>query len=266
MEAICSLKSLKRLEINATPAGEWRPEQLLELPHSLQSLTLLLPQREVVAYSLPEWLRRVASDPSVSGLKTLAIICFQSSVVRSTNLRDIAQSLASVTSLTLHGCNKLSDDDLLFTIKRCGNLQHLSLENVSISSNFYTAAAPHVPQLQSLRTNHPGRKAQNQAEYYAGLTTLVQACSKFEAFTHYLSGDTERGLHPQVPSSFIDAFLDSCASRLKKFEINGLSMSIESIRSVCMRASAIQQLVVPISAEELVRILDISPQERMDLT
>lgn len=246
------MPNLGRLEINATSAGEWRPEQLLNLPRTLKSLTLLLPQREIISYTLPEWLRAVGQDASATGLSNLAIICFQSSVVNSTNLRDVAQSLRSVTSLTLHGCNKVSDDDLLYTIKHCGKLKHLSLENVSISSTFYATATPHLRHLQSLRTSHPGRKARNQAEYYESLGVLVQACPAFASFTHYLSGDTERGLHPQVPDSFIDILLDSRASKLEKFEINGLSLTTEKIRDICFRARDMRQLVIPISVEDLV--------------
>lgn len=252
LDAICSLKELKRLEINATTAGEWRPEQLLRLPRSLESLTLLLPQREVISYALPQWLQNVKSDPAVPGLANLAVICFQSTVVNSTNLRELSSFLGSVTSFTLHGCNKLSDDDLLFAIKHCGTIRHLSFENVSISPDFYAAAAPFLPELESLRTSHPGRKTASQAKYYESLGILVQSCRRFNSFTHYLSGDTERGIHSQVPTSFIDVLLNSCNANLRKFGINGLSLSTDSIRSICFRARRLEQLVVPIGIDDLV--------------
>lgn len=186
------------------------------------------------------------------GLSNLALICFQSSVVNSTNLRDIAKSLGSITSLTLHGCNKLSDEDFLFAIKHCGELKHLSLENVSISSSFYADAAPYLPKLESLRTSHPGRKSPHQQQYYESLGTLVQACPAFTSFTHYLSGDTERGMHPLVPDSFVKILLDSCCNRLKKFEINGLSLSLDAIRDICFRARGLKQLVIPIGNDDTV--------------
>lgn len=252
LDAICSLKQLERLEINATTAGEWKPEQLLRLPRSLQSLTLLLPQREVVSYALPQLLESMYNDASCPGLSNLALVCFQSSVVNSTNLKDIARSLSSITSFTLHGCNKLSDEDLLSVIKHCGRLTHLSLENVSVSSSFFRDAAPHLSKLESLRTSHPGRKSPHQQQYYESLGTLVQACPAFKSFTHYLSGDAERGMHPVVPPTFIKIMLDSCGDSLRKFEINGLSLFFESIRDICFRARGLHQLVVPIGADDFV--------------
>jgi hypothetical protein len=225
---------------------------LLLLPHSLKSLTLLLPQREVISYALPQWLETQASQPNNLNLSSLAIICFQSSVVNSTNLRDVSKFLGSITSFTLHGCNKLSDNDLLSAIKRCGKLKHLSLENVSVSPSFYASAALLLPHLESLRANHPGRKSQRQDEYYESLGILIQACPNFKSFTHYLSGDTERGVHPSVPYTFINVLLDSCGGRLKRLEINGLSLSTGSIRDICFRARNLEQLVIPVGLDELV--------------
>lgn len=218
---------------------------------------LLLPQREIISYILPKWLESRASDPAAAGFSNLSIICFQSSVVNSTNLRDFARSLGTVTSLTLHGCNKLADDDLIFCVKNCGTLKHLSLENVSISPDFYATAAPHLSHLQSLRTSHPGRKTARQAEYYESLGILVQSCPSFHAFTHYLSGDTERGIYPQVPDSFLNRLLDSCGSRLTKFEINGLSLSSDSVRTISFKARNLEQLVIPIALEDVVSMLHL---------
>jgi hypothetical protein len=259
LDAICDLPKLERLEINATPAGEWRAEQLLRLPITLKTLTLLLPEREIISYTLPEWLKSLARHSSDStGLSTLSLVCFQSTVVNPTNFRDIAVYLPRLTSLTLHGCSKLSDDDILFAIKHCGKISHLSLETVGISADFYTLASPYLPHLTSLRTSHPGRKSLRQQAYYDGLTTLVQACPNFQSFTHYLSGDSERGMHPQVPTLFIERLIECCGTRLRKFEINGLSLSQSAIKSVCFGTSCLEDLVIPVSAEDIVSMNSLS--------
>lgn len=250
MDAICALPSLEKLELNATPAGGWSAAQILNLPRSVKSLSLLLPDREVISNTLPRWL--ASEDPSPIALASLSIICLDSPVLNGHSLQAISQGLSSLTSLTLIGCNKLRDEDVLQAIKRCGQLRHLAIEAVPISSGFYEHAAPFLPYLESLRTSHPGRRDPHINEYYAGLAHLVESCSQFKSFTHYLSGDTARGYHPQVSPKFINALVQHAGERMVRFEISGLSMALESVQDICLRCRNIEQLVVPVSLADMV--------------
>lgn len=273
-EAICALDQLERLELNAAPAGGWRAEQIAHLPLSLCGLTLLLPDREVAAYHLPRWLAKrhdirsrqmqqaqhdtailASASRSLKPLKQLSIICMESPVINSTTLAEIARpGLAGLTSFTLHGCIRLSDTDVLDLLKGTSHLQHLALEAVSVSPSFYSAAAPLLsPSLQSLRTSHPGRKSQATDTYYRGLMDLVTACAgTLSSFTHYLSGDTERGRHPEVPHTFLSHLVQSCRETLVKLEISGLSMQAISVRDICLTAKKLEHLVLPIDMRDLV--------------
>jgi hypothetical protein len=271
-EAICQLGQLERLELNATPAGGWKAEQILQLPRSLQVLTLLLPDREVVSYYLPQWLRKrheraincASEDARQDRLKTplrqLSIVCLESPVVNTTTLADLAQAgVSGLTSFTLHGCTRLSDGDVLNFLKSAPHIRHLALEAVSVSPTFYISAAPLLPNLESLRTSHPGRKSQRTDDYYQGLSELVAACERtFTSFTHYLSGDTERGRHPEVPHWFLTHLVQSCRATLTKIEISGLSLQAISVRDICMTAKELQQLVLPVDARDLVSSLPLS--------
>lgn len=256
MDAICALSQLERLELNAAPAGGWKAAQLLHLPRSLHSLSLLLPDREVVAYILPEWLQAVSlsSDPKLS---TLSIMCYNSPVVNTTNLKDISSYLRNITSLTLGGCTRLTDGDVLHAVKSCSpHLRHLALEGISsLTRDFYTQAAPFLQSLESLRTSHPERRIKDTSEYYDGLSVLVNSCPRFNSFTQYLSGDTERGLHPEVNVGFIKALVKSAGRRLVRFEVSGLSMASESIAELCVGAKGLEQLVLPVGMADLVRFL-----------
>lgn len=269
-EAICQLDKLERLELNATPAGGWRADQVVRLPLSLQSLTLLLPDREVVAYHLPRWLAKrherkqaIADDRSSSHvdapLRQLSIICMESPIVNTTTLAEIGRpGLAGLTSFTLHGCIRLSDVDVLDFLKRTPQLRHLALEAVSISPGFYSEAAPYLSRLESLRTSHPGRKSQATDAYYAGLLALVTAAQgTLRSFTHYLSGDTERGRHPEVPHAFLAHLVQSCKETLVKLEISGLSMQPISVRDICLTAKKLEHLVLPVDMRDLVRGLPL---------
>ena len=253
LDAICALEQLEALEFNASPAGDWRPEQLLSLPPRLKSLSLVLPDREVISTALPQWLCTL--DPQARTLQSLSIICRTSPVLNSTTLHTITNAgLSSLTSFTLLGCKKLNDDDVLHALKGCGNLKHLALEAISISSTFYLHLAGTLPHLESLRTSHPGRRDIHINAYYQGLTLLVESCPKFKSFTHYLSGNTERGFHPPVCADFVSALVKSCGSRLERFEISGLSLGLESIRDLCMGARDIEQLVLPVLTTDIVSL------------
>lgn len=251
MDAICALPRLEKLELNATPAGGWSATQILNLPRTIKSLSLLLPDREVISNTLPRWL--ASGEPTPIALASLSIICLDSPVINGHSLHAISLGMSSLTSLTLIGCNKLRDDDILQAIKRCGELRHLAIEAVPISSGFYEHAASYLPYLESLRTSHPGRRDSHIAEYYSGLSHLVETCPRFNSFTHYLSGDTARGYHPQVSPRFINALVQHAGQRLVRFEISGLSMALESVQNICMRCRNIEQLVVPVSLADMVR-------------
>jgi len=250
MDAICALPDLEKLELNASPAGGWSASQILNLPRSLKSLSLLLPDREVISNTLPRWL--TSEEPSRIALASMSIICLDSPVVNGHSLQAISLGMTSLTSLTLIGCNKLRDEDILQAIKRCGRLRHLAIEAVAISSGFYEHAAPFLPYLESLRTSHPGRRDPHIDEYYAGLVHLVEVCPRFKSFTHYLSGDTARGYHPQVSPKFINALVQHAGERMVRFEISGLSMALESVQDICLRCRNIEQLVVPVSLADMV--------------
>ena len=167
-------------------------------------------------------------------------------MLNSTTLKDISIGLSRLTSLTLHGCPKLRDADILHAIKACGPLEHLSLEAMTVSSTFWSEATPLLPHLKRLRTSHPGRRAIRLDQYYGGLTLLVQSCPHFESFTHYLTGDAERGLHPSVDASFISALVHSAGRRLLRFEVSGLCVSFESAQELFLGARNLEQLVIPI--------------------
>lgn len=250
LDAICQLPQLEKLELNATPAGGWAAEQLLSLPSTIKSLSLLLPNRDVISYSLPGWLE-ARRQGSVPGLRNLSIICLESPVVNHTTLAELSPHFSSLTSLTLSGCTRVGDDDVLLALRSCKQLKHLALEAVSISVDFYSKAAPLVPDLLSLRTRHPGRRHPKQATYYEGLSQLVAACPRFQSFTHYLSGDTERGWHPEVAPDFVQRLVNTCGDRLIRFEVSGLSMSLESVREICFGARKLRQLVVPVPDSDL---------------
>ena len=252
LDAICQLPQLEKLELNATPAGGWRAEQLLSLPITIKSLSLLLPNRDVISYSLPDWLQ-AQSRGATSGLRSLSIICLESPIVNHTTLAELSPYFSSLTSLTLSGCTRVGDDDVLLALRSCKQLKHLALEAVSISVDFYGKAAPLIPNLLSLRTRHPGRRHPKQATYYTGLSQLVAACPPFQSFTHYLSGDTERGWHPEVAPDFVQTLVKTCGDRLIRFEVSGLSMSLESVREICFGARKLRQLVVPVPDSDLVR-------------
>lgn len=236
--------------MNGDAGGDWRSGQLIGLPSTLRSLTLLLPDRDVVHYALPRWLRQ-HSFPEL--LSSLSIVCLNSPIVNPLALSEMRPGLGALTSLTLHGCTKLSDSDVIATIQSCGHLTHLALEAVSISVHFYRLAAPYLPHLKSLRTSHPGRKNSQAGIYYDSLSFLVGTCPHFESFTHYLSGDTERGLHPTVSPEFVQHLVHHRGDRLVRFEVSGLSMTFDNVRDLCYGTPRISQLVIPVASQDLVR-------------
>lgn len=247
---VAELPSLEYLEINGSHGSEWDPAHLLRLPQTLRSLVILLPERDIVSDILPEWLATLT--PNVSALSKLSLISFQSSVLNSTTIWEIGKSLGSITNLTIHGCTKMTDAAMLFALKNCGQLEHLSLESAGISDTFFADAVPYLRHLKSLRTNHPGRRWGKGDGHYQSLTKLVKNCPHLCSFTHYLSGDAERGLHPPVSSSFLTALLDTCGQRLARLELSGLNVALDDARSIFFRARNLEHLVLPIERGDLV--------------
>lgn len=132
------------------------PSAILRLPPRLRSLQVILPTREVMDF-LPAAIEGVKTT-----LTSLTLLGSKSTCITNGFLQALIPLNLSLSSLTLAGCPRLTDDPLLELLKQQGpNLRSLALEALGFTSMFLDKLAQRVAlgDLQAFKTTLDPRVA-----------------------------------------------------------------------------------------------------------
>ncbi|KAH8923091.1 hypothetical protein BT69DRAFT_1242457 [Atractiella rhizophila] len=266
LAAICTLPSLKSLEINGSTSapGGWEAEGLLSLPR-LDSLSIMLPDHSVAtvlarflsaqASSFPASLDPEAGGSNVASLQKLSIICLESGLINNTVVSSCVPFLSpALASLTLVGCIRLTDQPLLDLFEACPRIQTLSLESCGHSVSFFESASSSLPHLRTLKTTHPGAMHAAVDAYEMGLITLAQRCDQLRELTIYKSGDEMQDgkrIWAHIPTQFAKGLLEARGEDMTKFEIHGVIVPKDALSQIC-RMRALRNLVIHLGRAKVV--------------
>ncbi|GAA5870397.1 hypothetical protein JCM1840_004713 [Sporobolomyces johnsonii] len=265
-EAITSLPRLRTFELNAhtnLSPGSWSASHLLDLP-PLRSLSLILPDRNIASI-LPAFLSRQREllqnsrseydSDGVGGpmLEELSILCRESTVINDTVVSSLAPVLAhgQLHSLALAGCPKLTGAPLLTLLPHLPHLRNLALEACNLDPSFYSAAAPFLTRLESLKLTHPGPRHPTLPAFFPALESLLEQTKKLRAFTLYHSGASATGRRewPIVPGDFVEKLAAVVGDKLRKFEVSGVLIQVEAVEVLTNGATVIRDLVLHLGHE-----------------
>ncbi|GAA6048940.1 hypothetical protein JCM3770_007129 [Rhodotorula araucariae] len=258
-EAIKQLPRLRSFECNAhtdLSPGSWDADHFLDLP-PLQSLSLILPDRKVSAM-LPAFLGKQKALASTATfdcgqedillLEELSILCRESTVINDRVVKALAPALAGsrLTSLALAGCAKLTGAPLLDILPTLPHLRHLALEACALDPPFFRQAAPHLGQLRSLKLTHPGPRHPSLPAFFPALEALLDHTRALTAFTLYHSGASATGTRewPVLPHDFVQHVAGVVGARLRKFEVSGVLVGVETVERLTSEASELRNLVL----------------------
>ncbi|GAA5931717.1 uncharacterized protein JCM15063_001549 [Sporobolomyces koalae] len=256
-ETIVTLPRLRSFELNAhtnLSPGSWSASHLVNLPR-LRSLSLILPDRNVVDI-LPSFLARQRElahlaypDDPLGGplLEELSILCRESTVINDRTMSSIIPHLAncSLRSLGLAGCAKLTGTPLLALLPSLPRLKNLALEACNLDPSFYRLAAPSLTRLDSLKITHPGPNHPTLPDFFPALETLLEQ-TRLRAFTLYYSGASAGGRRewPTVSPGFIENLTRSIGASLRKFELSGVLIDLDSVETLARGSRGIRDLVL----------------------
>ena len=265
-EAIVKLPRLNSFELNAhtnLSPGSWSASHLVNLPR-LKSISLILPDRNV-ANILPEFLSRQrqlstnhdSSEESLA-LEELSILCRESTVINDRVLSSVVPLLShsQLRSLGLAGCARLTGQPILSLLPNLQHLQNLALEACNLDPTFYTLAGESLSQLKSLKLTHPGPRHPSLPEFFPALETLLQHTRHLNAFTLYYSGASTGGRRewPAVSTTFVSSLTESIGMNLRKFELSGVLIDVDSVEILSNGSRRIRDLVLHLGEQfDLVR-------------
>ncbi|GAA5998203.1 hypothetical protein JCM5350_002920, partial [Sporobolomyces pararoseus] len=204
---------------------------------------------------LPEFLTRQrqlstnhdSSEESLA-LEELSILCRDSTAINDRVILCLVPLLSKgqLRSLSLAGCSKLSGKPLLVLLPYLQHLQNLALEACNLDPTFYTLAGPSISQLKSLKLTHPGPRHPSLPDFFPALETLLQHTRQLSAFTLYYSGASTGGRRewPAVSTKFVSSLTESIGTNLRKFELSGVLIDIDSVEILTNGSRRIRDLVL----------------------
>ena len=220
----------------------------------LESLTLLLPDRTVVDIL-------AACVLQLPALTSLSLISRDATIIGN----DFAEALCAgaktgliLSSLTLIGCRRLTDEPLVALIKKLPRLSSLALEACSsISTGFFETAAPYLPNLQLFRTTYPSSRTLQPSTFFGALLAMIRRCEKLHSLSLYHSGHY---IHqggsiefPVLSSQFVAGLVQVRGQQLRKLEVHGILVSLDALELACVPSSPIQHLVLHLWSKGLPR-------------
>ncbi|RPD61821.1 hypothetical protein L226DRAFT_552408 [Lentinus tigrinus ALCF2SS1-7] len=244
LETLVQCKSLWELEINGENASFYDPAILPQFCH-LQKLTLIMPSASVVANLLP-WAKNTGST-----LRHLSIICKSSTRVNDGVLQELAPYLTNLDYLYLVGCPKVTHDGLWALLS--GNYRGivgLGMEGLSTAFDMSVFSqrcnrGSTLSRLRSITITVDEHTSLEEWQQHV-LDLLSNApLQRFHIST--VGGHVDH----RLSDDFCKAVVSAHGSRLTRFSVHRMRMSINAIGDICRRCTVLQQLFVVVEQGDL---------------
>ncbi|KAH8829135.1 hypothetical protein DL96DRAFT_1814408 [Flagelloscypha sp. PMI_526] len=257
LEALANLSGLRSLEINGHDSGNYDASILLRFPH-LDKLSFIMPSARI-AHQLPLWTQSHSGQ-----LRHLTLICKSSSVVSDQLLISLAPNLASLESLYLTGCVKVTEDSVLTLLSfNHAGIRNLGLEGVSTQFTYVQKLATSagygaVPSRSATRTG----RAQITHPWILHLQNLLKPVHTLCFLQIYAST-------PDIDPESIDGLLKDLAlthgPTLLRFSVHRIVMKPDTIQHIVSSCPLLEELFVVLQPRFLVRRLSHQKSRQMPI-
>ncbi|OAX42235.1 hypothetical protein K503DRAFT_734074 [Rhizopogon vinicolor AM-OR11-026] len=237
LHALQQCPQLKELEINGHDSGYYNPIILAQFS-KLSKISLIMPSAQVIEV-LPSWISVVGST-----LRSLTIICKASILVTDNLLESLALSMTKLEQFYISGCPRVTDRGVgeIVSTNRNG-LTGIGLEGLSQTfdmSNFNSICKGHraFSRLTSITlTFHINTPLQT---WMCDVTELLST-APLERFQVY--AETTISQAP-VTDEFWKAIVTMHGSRLKRFSVHRMKISLDALYDICSRCSVLEELFI----------------------
>ncbi|KDQ18363.1 hypothetical protein BOTBODRAFT_185011 [Botryobasidium botryosum FD-172 SS1] len=238
IQALHALPHLEEVELNGASQGRYDPESLKGLLR-LQRLRLIMPSWDLLHFVLPAWISNIGTN-----LRVLTIISKSSKDLSDYILESISPNLVALEHVNLTGCIAVTHNGIISILSaNPAGIKSLCLESSAPAFDMHafaseTAKLRLLINLTSVTLTLPTQG--NIHAWFSHVLALLDA-STLEAFQLYAA---KAGNYSGIDPDFTRSLVRRHGSSLKKFAIQKLSASLESLELMCTGCPELEQLFV----------------------
>ncbi|KAM5546113.1 hypothetical protein V8D89_000239 [Ganoderma adspersum] len=244
LETLADCSRLQELEINGENAGYYDPRILPRFSH-LRKLSLIMPSTAVISVLLP-WARNTGQT-----LNHLSVICKSSTRFNDSVLHDIAPHAANLEYAYFVGCPKVTHDGLwaLLSMNYKG-IVGLGMEGLSTAFDMgiFSDQCNRAGALSRLRSiTLTVDEHTSLAVWQQHVLNLLSNAPLQRFHISTVGGHVGH----RLGDDFCSAIVTAHGSRLTRFSVHRMRMSIGAIADICRRCTALEQLFVVVEQNDL---------------
>ncbi|KAH9848155.1 hypothetical protein C2E23DRAFT_470195 [Lenzites betulinus] len=244
LETLVECPKLTELEINGQHNNFYDP-RILPRFANLRKLSLIMPSGLVID-TLPNWIRSTQGN-----LRYLSLICKSSTRVTDGVLHDIAPFVPNLENFYLVGCPKVTHEGLWAVLSGVSSgMVGLGMEALSTAFDMATFSdrctrAGTLSRMRSITLTVDEHTSLTVWQQHV-LSLLASApLQQFHIST--VGGHVNHRLNDE----FCKAIVTTHGSRLTRFSVHRMRMSIQAIADICARCIALQQLFIVVEQNDL---------------
>ncbi|KAI0366515.1 hypothetical protein BV20DRAFT_640211 [Pilatotrama ljubarskyi] len=245
LETLVDCPRLRELEVNGQHNNYYDPRILTRFTH-LWRLSLIMPSGLVID-TLPLWTQNTQET-----LQYLGLICKSSTRVTDRVLQNIAPNVPNLEYFYLVGCPKVTHEGLWVVVSAVyRGIVGLGMEGLSTAFDMAAFSercnrAGTLSRLRSITLTVDEHTSLNEWQQHV-LSLLSNApLQQFHIST--IGGHVNH----RLSDDFCRAIVTAHGSRLTRFSVHRMRMSIVTIADICARCTALQQLFIVVEQKDLV--------------
>ncbi|KAF9224884.1 hypothetical protein BS17DRAFT_827276 [Gyrodon lividus] len=243
LESLRDCQQLRELEINGN-SSQYNPILLTQLSR-LSKISLIMPSAQVLDI-FPSWI-------SITGatLRSLTIICKESTLVTDAFLEHLAPNLQELEYLYIIGCPKVTHHGIGAVASTNQNgLVGISLEGLSQAFDMSTfkALCLRTKALRRLRAITLAVHAQMPLVNWTRDVDELLSSAPLELFSVYATATSVR---TPIPDDFWQSIVAKHGPRLRRFSVHRMQISPTALQAICSQCTLLEQLFVVVGKREL---------------
>ncbi|KAI8989017.1 hypothetical protein BD414DRAFT_485715 [Trametes punicea] len=244
LETLVQCPKLSDLEVNGQHNNYYDPRILPRFTR-LRKLSLIMPSGPVID-ALPSWTQNTQET-----LQHLSLICKSSTRVTDRVLHQIAPHVQNLEYFYLVGCPKVTHEGLWAVLSSVyKGMVGLGMEGLSPAFDMATFSercnrAGTLSRLRSITLTVDEQTSLSEWQEHV-LSLLANA-----PLQHFHISTVGGHVNHRLSDDFCKAIVSAHGSRLTRFSVHRMRMSIDAIADICARCTVLEQLFIVLEQKDL---------------
>ncbi|KAI0357708.1 hypothetical protein OH77DRAFT_1494614 [Trametes cingulata] len=244
LETLVDCARLSELEVNGQHNNYYDPRILPKFTH-LRKLSLIMPSGPVID-TLPSW-----TQNNRETLQYLSLICKSSTRVTDRVLQDISSHVSNLEYFYLVGCPKVTHEGLWAVLSATyKGIVGLGMEGLSTAFDMaaFSERCNRAGTLSRLRSiTLTVDEHTSLAEWQKHVLNLLANAPLRQFHISTVGGHVNH----RLSDDFCSAIVSAHRSRLTRFSVHRMRMSIDAIADICARCTVLEQLFIVVEQNDL---------------